>query len=130
MSEPWRHRAACGGQDTSWWFPDKTGAHNATTARALALCRSCPVQTPCLTHAQDAPEYHGIWGGMTPEQRRGLRRRTIAITQHGTRQGYTAHLRYGEIPCGPCKAANTAIQAAQRRIRQRAQAEHDIEGIS
>ena len=128
MSEPWRHRASCDGEDTSWWFPDKTGACNPATARAVAICKTCPVQQACLTHAQELPEHHGIWGGLTPEQRRGLRRR-VTIT-HGTRQGYGAHLRYGQIPCEPCKRANTEIAAAQRRIRQRAETRDLIEEIS
>ena len=125
MSEPWRHKAACNGEDTSWWFPEKSGSHNPATARALALCRACPVQAPCLAQAQDNPELHGIWGGLTPEQRRGLRR-TITI-EHGTRQGYSAHLRYGQPPCEPCRRVNAEIQSEQRRIRQRAQTRDHIE---
>ena len=128
MSEPWRHKAACNGHDSADWFPEKTGAYNPATARAVAICKTCPVQQACLTHAQELPEHHGIWGGLTPEQRRGLRRR-VTIT-HGTRQGYGAHLRYGQIPCEPCKRANTEIAAAQRRIRQRAETRDLIEEIS
>lgn len=125
MSDPWRHKAACDGQDTAWWFPDKTGAYNPATAKAVAICRTCPVQADCLAHAQDKPEYHGIWGGLTPEQRRGLRRRVTI--EHGTRQGYGAHLRYGQPPCAACRRANTEIQAAQRRIRERSKTRNDIE---
>jgi len=126
MSEPWRHKAACNGEDTSWWFPEKTGAaYNRTIARAVAICRTCSVQAPCLAQAQDNPELHGIWGGLTPQQRRGLGRRVTIV--HGTRQGYEAHLRYGEPPCAACRKVNAEIHAAQRRIRQRAQARDQIE---
>lgn len=40
---------------------------------AKALCRVCPVRAACLEHAQRAGEVHGIWGGLTPAERRELR---------------------------------------------------------
>ena len=128
MSEPWRHKAACNGHDMSWWFPEKTGGRNPDTARAVAICRSCPVQANCLAFAQEQPEFHGIWGGLTPEQRRGLRRQVTIV--HGTRQGYGAHVRYGQPPCEACNRVNSEIQAAQRRIPEPARTRHQIEEIS
>lgn len=114
MSEPWRHKAACNGQPTNWWFPDATGPANPNTQRALALCAGCDVQVQCLAHAQDKPEMHGIWGGLTPRQRLGLRTRLPQIT-HGTESGYQRHLYYGQNPCPDCRAAHTAIQRAKRQ---------------
>lgn len=114
MSEPWRHKAACNGQPTNWWFPDTTGPRNPLTARALNLCRTCEVQTHCLEHAQTKPERYGIWGGLDERQRLGLRARRPVIISHGTESGYQKHLKYGQPPCQPCRDAHTD---RQRRTR-------------
>lgn len=45
---------------------------------AKALCRVCPVRAACLEHAQRSGEVHGIWGGLTPAERRELRAEWIA----------------------------------------------------
>ena len=37
-----------------------------------AICRACPVQVACLTYALDAGEAHGIWGGLSADERRTL----------------------------------------------------------
>lgn len=129
MSEPWRHKAACNGKDTAYWFPEQTNAYNPASARAVAICRSCPVQLACLTHAQEQPEHYGIWGGLTPKERLGLRRSSVTI-DHGTNNGYNRHLAYGQTPCEPCKRAHNEVQAAKRRIRQRAATRDRFEEIS
>lgn len=41
---------------------------------ARKLCQSCPIRLQCLEYAVANNEDHGIWGGMTPRERRGLRR--------------------------------------------------------
>jgi len=129
MSEPWRHKAACDGQDTNLWFPDTTGPHNPNTARALATCRRCEVQLQCLAYAQDKPELHGIWGGLTEGQRRGMRHGNPPI-EHGTRHGYNQHLSYGRPTCRACRTAHAEYQAATRRIRERARTRNQIEEVS
>ena len=40
--------------------------------RAKAICRTCPVNTECLDFAIGGRELHGIWGGTTEVERRGL----------------------------------------------------------
>ena len=128
MSEPWRHKAACSGKDTAYWFPEQTGPYNPATARAVAICRSCPVQLACLAHAQEQPEHHGIWGGLTPAQRLGMRRNPVI--EHGTNHGYNRHLHYGQPACELCKRAHAEYQDAKRRIRERARTRDRIEEIS
>lgn len=89
-------------------------------AEAKSVCGRCPVRDECLDHALATDERHGIWGGMTPDERRveARRRADRPATSHrdacGTRWGYTQHHRAGEAPCEPCRAAN-----AERRARQR-----------
>ena len=73
MNEPWRHKAACRGQDTEYWFSADSGV-TPSVRKALDVCRGCEVQLACLQYAVDRPEYFGIWGGMTSKQRQRIRR--------------------------------------------------------
>ena len=43
---------------------------DATIARARAICRGCPVRDNCLEEALTQQEPFGIWGGLTPMERR------------------------------------------------------------
>ncbi|MDQ4445404.1 WhiB family transcriptional regulator [Bifidobacterium longum] len=44
---------------------------------AKQACLSCPVRAECLRQALETGEQYGIWGGMTPEERRDLARRDM-----------------------------------------------------
>lgn len=70
----WHDDALCRNPDydNRWWFPDKGGRH-ADVERAKAVCKKCPVRFPCLTYGTQYGE-HGIWGGLTMEQRVRFRR--------------------------------------------------------
>ena len=70
----WTQRAACRGTDTDIFFP----ASPEEEAEALSICATCPVRAQCLEHAIRNRETYGIWGGMTPEQRRRVRRERAA----------------------------------------------------
>lgn len=65
VSAGWRDRAACVGHDPELWFAD---TDPAATHAAIAVCRTCPVMRQCRAHAIAAPEWHGTWGGLTPEE--------------------------------------------------------------
>ena len=39
---------------------------------AKAVCWSCTVREPCLEFAIEAGERFGVWGGLTPQERRSL----------------------------------------------------------
>lgn len=47
------------GIDADLWFADNP----TDLERAKDLCRSCPLQTPCLAEAVDRGEPWGVWGG-------------------------------------------------------------------
>ena len=114
----WREQAACAGMDLNLWFPTETGSGNSLQARLI--CRSCPVREPCLEYAITNKEHHGIWGGMSEKQRQDLRRsRNIQIKEHGTHNGYNAHIRRRENPCDPCRAAHTRYTAEIRAARRK-----------
>jgi WhiB family redox-sensing transcriptional regulator len=65
----WQDRAACVGQDPGIWTDDHRQAEAAT------VCGSCPVRADCLEHALTGRIRHGVWGGLTPEQRQLERQR-------------------------------------------------------
>src|SRR5690606_36354014 len=69
----WQRYARCADAGTAMMFP-----HDADfpgIARAKALCERCPVRALCLAEAQERGERFGIWGGLTPDERREARRR-------------------------------------------------------
>lgn len=77
MSETtgWRDRAACSGMDCELFFPvGITGLAAEQIERAKAVCQSYPVSTPCLEWALVTCQDAGIWGGLTEDERRTLRR--------------------------------------------------------
>ena len=73
----WRTRAACvtGGVDVDVFFPTAEGSALAY-AKARRVCAACPVRARCLDWAVEHGERFGMWGGLTPVERRtvGLRR--------------------------------------------------------
>ena len=45
---------------------------------AKAVCRQCDVREECLQYAIDSNQEYGIWGGLTEEERRYMRRELTA----------------------------------------------------
>ena len=66
----WTADAACGGQTDLFFAPagERPETRVLREARARAICRSCPVMTPCRDWARDSREY-GFWGGESEEER-------------------------------------------------------------
>jgi WhiB family redox-sensing transcriptional regulator len=69
MSEEWMQDAACKGKPQEPFFPDR----GESTAKAKAMCATCPVSDECLAYAMDKGMKVGIWGGKSERQRRELR---------------------------------------------------------
>ena len=79
--DDWRELAACRDEDPELFFPIGTGpAADAQAERAKAVCRRCPVLEQCLTYALSSGQDAGIWGGLTEDERRALRRRDLEVT--------------------------------------------------
>ena len=72
VSTGWMADANCAGSQVDF-FPNFDGKADLTVQRLI--CRSCQVQTECLTYAIATRESHGMWGGMTPMERWMLARR-------------------------------------------------------
>ncbi|MBW3613914.1 MAG: WhiB family transcriptional regulator [Actinobacteria bacterium] len=64
----WVSAAACRGADTAVWFPEPEEPAEV----AKAVCRRCQVQRECLAYALETRQHHGIWGGLSEQERRRL----------------------------------------------------------
>lgn len=73
----WRDRAACRDHpDPEMFHPvGNTGLALQQAEDAKDWCRRCDVADQCLRWALDSGTDHGIYGGMTEEERIALRRR-------------------------------------------------------
>ena len=73
----WRHRAACRDVDPELFFPiGNTGPALMQIEEAKQVCRSCPVSDPCLKWAIESGQDAGVWGGLSEDERRALKRRS------------------------------------------------------
>jgi WhiB family redox-sensing transcriptional regulator len=71
----WRGRAACRNADPELFFPEGTsGPALRQTSAAIQICGPCPVRSQCLSLALDRGYDYGIWGGVSAEGRRAIRR--------------------------------------------------------
>lgn len=66
--EAWQRDAACAGMDTNIFFAEK----GQRLDEAKATCAPCPVKRECLECAIRNRERNGVWGGLTPKQRRSV----------------------------------------------------------
>jgi WhiB family transcriptional regulator, redox-sensing transcriptional regulator len=70
----WMDRGRCAETFPDAFFPEKGGS----TREAKRVCRNCEVRAECLEyaleHGDESWARHGIWGGMSAEERRRLKR--------------------------------------------------------
>jgi len=65
----WRADANCATTD-----PDQFFAGSETTIRTRMICHTCPVMEQCRTYGiANEPEW-GLYGGLTPKERRRIRK--------------------------------------------------------
>lgn len=67
----WLRKGACTSSDPELFFP--LAPSPVQEARAKAVCATCQVITECRSYALRAGEADGIWGGLTPQERRRTR---------------------------------------------------------
>ncbi len=68
----WQLFGACRGMDTAMFFhpaSERDPAKSRRINQAKTVCNSCPVISECRTHALEAREPYGIWGGMSEDER-------------------------------------------------------------
>lgn len=88
----WQERAECKNQPPELFFPDifgpdgveemddgtiweKFGDTSTHYDEARKICDICPVKRECLNEALETKERFGMWGGLTPIERRRIERR-------------------------------------------------------
>lgn len=73
----WQLRAACRGPQSAMFFPPQSPERREDKrereSRAKAICGECRVRPDCLDFAVDIREQHGIWGGLSENERKILR---------------------------------------------------------
>lgn len=109
-SPEWMLDALCREIGGDYWYADSGPNSTSDMNIAKRACFRCPVQLKCLQHAIDTNERHGIWGGVTRENRDDLVRRegrrdgvALLAFRHGTQPALDRHLFSGESPCEPCR---------------------------
>jgi len=76
LAKDWRHRAICRDEEPELFFPVGTsGPALLQIAEAKTVCRRCPVVSECLTWALESGQDAGVWGAMSEDERRALKRR-------------------------------------------------------
>lgn len=91
VDRDWQQQAACRGVDVDLFFSERTGeGKNIDTAKAVALCHTCPVETRCLEYALANHENIGVWGGMSGRQRRNETSRRYRDRRRTLRQEVVA----------------------------------------
>ncbi|WP_084104938.1 WhiB family transcriptional regulator [Demequina sp. NBRC 110056] len=73
----WRNRAAClEVDDPELFFPvGNTGPALVQIEKAKAVCNTCEVRDTCLQWAMEHNQDSGVWGGLSEDERRSLKRR-------------------------------------------------------
>lgn len=67
----WLEAAQCRDLDPELFFPISVSQAEA----ARSVCRTCQVHDDCLTMALETGQDAGVWGGLTADERRAMRRR-------------------------------------------------------
>jgi len=76
MTMDWRHRSACRDEDPELFFPvGNTGPAIAQIEEAKKVCARCEVREACLQWALESGQDSGVWGGLSEDERRAMKRR-------------------------------------------------------
>ena len=71
----WVNHARCKDEDPELFFPvGTTGPAAAQIAAAKAICMMCDVRGQCLEWSMATGQEAGVWGGLSEEERKALRR--------------------------------------------------------
>ncbi len=75
MTSDWLSRGVCRDEDPDLFFPiGNTGLALLQIEEAKAVCRRCPAMEQCLTWALETNQDAGVWGGLSEDERRAIRR--------------------------------------------------------
>ena len=72
----WRNGANCLNSDPELFFPNgTTGPAKDQIDQAKKVCAGCDVKEQCLVYALETGQDSGVWGGLSEDERRALKRR-------------------------------------------------------
>jgi WhiB family transcriptional regulator, redox-sensing transcriptional regulator len=72
----WRSCAACLDENPELFFPlGNAGPASYQIDKAKVICRRCEVADTCLRWAIESRQDDGVWGGLSADERRALKRR-------------------------------------------------------
>lgn len=69
--ESWMSKRACDNETADMFHPEGYGS-DRTMAEAVKICAGCPVRLNCLDYAIRTDDQWGVFGGLTPDERRAL----------------------------------------------------------
>jgi len=76
MDMQWLNQARCLNEDPELFFPvGNTGPALEQIEQAKTICRQCDVSAQCLEYAIKENQDTGVWGGLSEDERRSLKRR-------------------------------------------------------
>jgi len=79
----WRDRALCRDTDPELFFPvGTTGMALVQIDKARRVCGGCEVRSECLDYALETNQDSGVWGGLSEEERRAIRRQRRSATRY------------------------------------------------
>lgn len=71
----WRNRAACLNENPELFVPiGNTGPALLQIEDAKAACRRCEIVETCPEWAMESGQTAGVWGGMSEDERRAIKR--------------------------------------------------------
>ena len=73
MGSEWQKQAVCASVEPELFYP--APQEHVRRRQAKAVCKSCPVVNECLQWALESGQDHGVWGGLSEDERRTLKRR-------------------------------------------------------
>ena len=80
----WRSKAACLEEDPELFFPiGNTGPALEQIEQAKKVCARCEVVDTCLQWAIESGQDAGVWGGLSEDERRALKRRNARARRAG-----------------------------------------------
>ncbi|MGV9891676.1 WhiB family transcriptional regulator [Streptomyces sp. NPDC003395] len=137
----WRDHAACAQVDADLFFPlgDNQLARQQA-AQAKEICMGCPVRQSCLQWALNSRQDHGVWGGLTAQERHAIhqrsgdsnwaRRRNVADDLFANRlEEFTALVEQGLSGAELAEALGTNVQTVNRLL-ERIAAKAVAEGVA
>ena len=82
-ADAWRNRAACRDTSPELFFPiGTTGVALDQIDAAKRVCESCPVTSECLEFALATNQEAGVWGGLTEDERRRVRKGIDVVVEN------------------------------------------------